>query len=143
MYDPLQSNRGSIQWSIHQVFECYAALIQVDREIDLIHHQISTPQKPQQQARSWMMSSEMTRKRRDLDTEMQDKLHMLRVRRALLKKAGEGHLWDIAKEDHKNNYRGEMLYGILEMRKIFASTASDVKDDELREIGHKVRKSGF
>ncbi|KAF3925239.1 hypothetical protein ABW20_dc0104936 [Dactylellina cionopaga] len=155
-YDPIQSRQGSLEWSIHQVFECYVAMREVTNEIEGLRtkaQNLKTEVEQNQRMFSSgnygkynhgdVMSAHIELKKIELKKEIPDRLYKLQVRKSLLKKAGESHLWDVAKEDYRFNYRGEMLRGILIVRKFFEETGVDVTDDELKEMGYIVRHEHF
>ncbi|EPS37018.1 hypothetical protein H072_9412 [Dactylellina haptotyla CBS 200.50] len=157
IYDPIQTKRGSLEWSIHQVFECYFATQQTKKEMQRLRQTekelrkaIETSQQREQSddlvklsGYSGVSSAHIEQNQRTLEVEIPDQLKKLHVRQTLLKRAGEAHLWDIAKEDHKYQYQGEMLYGILKVRKYFADIKTHVTDEELKDMGLLVRNDSF
>ncbi|EWC43868.1 hypothetical protein DRE_07245 [Drechslerella stenobrocha 248] len=146
-YDAIQGKHGSLEWSIDQLFECYSSIKKVIKAIkenraqveDLYRMIAKYEQQGPTEHGNYAFQQAASGVRDRLFKILPSQLHELQVRKTLLKKVGESHLWDIAKEDHKYNYRGEMLRGIVAAQKFFADTRADVGDEELKMLGYRGR----
>ncbi|KAJ6264518.1 hypothetical protein Dda_0665 [Drechslerella dactyloides] len=157
-YDPIQGKEGSLEWAIDQLMECYMCIKATMQEIEEKRAQAEIDkgllEEMQESAKTgdYDLFDDLNElwgciedQRQKVQVQNPNELHQLQVRKALLKKAAENHLWQIGKQDHKYKYRGEMLRGLLAARKFFADTTLDVTDEELKfmKTGIKIQKTCF
>ncbi|KAK6496732.1 hypothetical protein TWF481_001720 [Arthrobotrys musiformis] len=144
IYDPSSERVGTVDWKAHQVFECYFAMRETLKELkkltgrqEFVEREIPRLEKllAKGECDTFAGVDEMATMIRSQKLEMYTilpgRLIKLRTRQTLLKRAGENNLWDIAKQDYKFHYSGEMLYGILFMRDYFAGIEEGLSEEDL------------
>ncbi|KAK6520175.1 hypothetical protein TWF506_000458 [Arthrobotrys conoides] len=156
IYDPVSENTGTIDWKAHQVFECYFGMLEVINEMKKIteKQKAAGDEIPKLKEKyengefgEFQTADVMATYIRSREFEVTDILpkqsSKLKVRQTLMKRAGENHLWDIAKQDHKFQYTGGMLDGILFMRNYFADINPAYTEAELDAMGVKIPHEEF
>ncbi|KAK6338834.1 hypothetical protein TWF696_009642 [Orbilia brochopaga] len=146
-YDPIQGKEGSLEWAIHQLMECYETmkitLQEIEAKIEDIEENVLTEEK-------WIQTMEKygakltddekvkvdcaEQLRHQVAMRISPELRQLEVRKGLLKRTAESHLWYIAKQDEKYKYQGDMLRGLIFARDYFAKLPLYVDDSELEGL---------
>ncbi|KAK6340290.1 hypothetical protein TWF730_002054 [Orbilia blumenaviensis] len=156
VYDPSSDKTGTVQWKTHQIFECYFGMREVIGQMkNLDDEKTSTEKKVQTLQERFAkgeygefrdpehMATHIRALKLQLDTIIPDRLMKFKVRQVLMKRAAETNLWDIAKQDIRYVYQGELLNGVLYMRDYFADIQPELSDEEIDELGKDMRHEDF
>ncbi|KAK6344863.1 hypothetical protein TWF718_006815 [Orbilia javanica] len=156
IYDPSSERYGTVDWKAHQVFECYFGMRDMIEEVKKITERqeaagVEIPQLKEQYENGEygefeiadFMATHIRTRELEITTILPDRLKKIKVRQTLMKRAAENHLWDIAKQDYKFHYTGEMLNGILYMRDYFSGINPSYTQDELIAMGMEIPHEEF
>ncbi|KAF3914007.1 hypothetical protein ABW21_db0209058 [Orbilia brochopaga] len=150
-YDTIQGKQESLEWVIDQLMECYvnikstyedlerkqAEQKEVNKDLESLQQALDEAGYEEDENDGMLRVIESQKK--ELQAQIAKELHQLRVRKTLLKRAGQNHLWHIAKQDCKYKYTGETLRGLVTVRNFFANMGDDITDELMHALGTKLK----